>query len=186
MKLADGNKAYGNNLVPWDVQRATRTARAFQDLGVYWLEEPLPQYDIRGLVELNGKLEMPLTGAENAPTENEFYNLIRAGAYDILNCEVALHGVSVLRRVQNFGLPFNVSVVPHNGDGRLQTICQMHLVGSWDNAPLAEIINEPPIAGIDDRFSVFQDPPTLNQAGTFTLPQGSGLGVEINPELLAL
>ena len=184
MILCDGNKAYGN-LVPWDIRRATETARAFQSLGVYWLEEPLPQYSLRELAELNNKLEMPLAGGEGTVTENELYNLIQARAYDVLNCEVATHGVAAVRRVQDVGLPFGVTVVPHNGDGRLQTICQMHLVGSWANSPLAEIIHEPPLAGIDDQFSVFDAPPKLNKDGTFTLPQRPGLGVEIRPELLA-
>jgi D-galactarolactone cycloisomerase len=181
--LTDGNKAYGN-LATWDIKRATETALAFQALNVYWLEEPLPQYHLEQLAELNAKLEMPLAGGEAAANENEFYNMIKARAYDILNCEVAAQGVSVLRRVQNVGQAFGVSVVPHNGDGRFQTICQMHLVGSWANSPLAEVINEPPIAGIDDQFSVFDEPPVLREDGTFMLPQRPGLGVEIKRDLL--
>lgn len=183
MILSDGNKAYGN-LVPWDLRRATETALAFQALKVYWLEEPLPQYNLAELAALCARLDMPLAGGENAASEGEFYNMIKTQAYDILNCEVASQGVSVLRRVQNVGQAFGIRVVPHNGDGRFQTICQMHLVGSWANAPLAEIINEPPIGGIDDQFSVFDHPPTLNKDGTFTLPQRPGLGVEIKPDLL--
>ena len=39
--------------VRWDFRRAVETARELEKLNVYWLEEPLPRYDLDGLAELN-------------------------------------------------------------------------------------------------------------------------------------
>jgi hypothetical protein len=54
--MCDANQATNSFLSPsvqWDFRRAVETARAYQQLGVYWLEEPLPRYDYEQLAELN-------------------------------------------------------------------------------------------------------------------------------------
>lgn len=183
MILTDANKAYGN-LHMWDMRRANDTARAYQELGVFWLEEPLPQFHLDQLAELNSRFDLPIAGAEGTDNEFEFREQIRRRAYDYLNCEIARIGPSMALRIQTIAEPQGIAVVPHQGDGFLATICQHHLVGAWPNAPVAELIHEPPIADFVPRWSVFTNPPTLDPDGTMLLPQEPGLGVTINPELL--
>jgi D-galactarolactone cycloisomerase len=183
--LVDGNKAWGGNLHMWDFRRAADTARAYQDMGVYWLEEPLPQYAVEQIAELNRKIDMPLAGGENTSLFNDFLQLIDARAYDILNCEIQFTGPHMARRVQAIAAPRAISVAPHFGDGLLATICQHHLVASWDNAPIAELIHEPPVADFAAIWSIFEKPPVLEKDGTIRMPAEPGLGVSIKPDLLS-
>ena len=182
--LCDGNKAYGNNLYPWDFRRATETARAFQQLGVYWLEEPLPQFDIAQLAELNRALDMPLAGAEGSTNLHEFIEYIDAGAYDVLNPEVMTVGPSMAIEIHSLAEPRGIRVVPHEGFGGLGTVCQIHLVAAWANSPLAELINDPPIADYRNGFSIFEEPMVVGKDGFIDMPQGPGLGMTVKPELL--
>ena len=64
---ADANMAgvnFHSTGVVWDFRRALDTARAYQEMGVYWLEEPLSRYDYDGLAELNRQCHMHIAGAE--------------------------------------------------------------------------------------------------------------------------
>ena len=41
----------------WELTRAVETAKEYQRMKVYWLEEPLPRYDFDGLAELDRLIE---------------------------------------------------------------------------------------------------------------------------------
>jgi L-alanine-DL-glutamate epimerase-like enolase superfamily enzyme len=79
----------------------------------------------------------------------------------------------------------NRMCIPHVGDSRLGTICDLHLVASWPNAPYLEIFNDKPIGNYEYPFAIFENPLTLDKDGYFNLPQGPGLGITINKEFIA-
>ena len=66
--MVDANQAGKRPSDPppvWDVQRAIDTARALEDMGLYWLEEPLPRNDFAGLAKVRASLKrMYLAGGE--------------------------------------------------------------------------------------------------------------------------
>ena len=78
----------------------------------------------------------------------------------------------------------NKMCIPHVGDSRLGTICDLHLVASWPNAPYLEIFNDSPIGNYEYPFAMFENPPVLDKNGYFTLPDGPGLGMTIKKEFL--
>ena len=80
----------------------------------------------------------------------------------------------------------NKMCMPHVGDSRLGTICDLHLVASWPStvAPYMEIFNDHPIGDYTGPFSIFETPPTLTKDGYFDLPQGPGLGMKIREDLI--
>jgi len=74
--------------------------------------------------------------------------------------------------------------VPHNGGSNLGIIAHMHLVASWRHSPFLEILHDPPIGHYKHGFSVLQDYPTVDSDGFMAMPQGPGLGVEIDRDLI--
>jgi D-galactarolactone cycloisomerase len=187
--MCDGNKATLNYAsqrgVPWDFTRAVETAKEYQRMNVYWLEEPLPRYDFDGLAELNRLIEMKLAGGEGNRGIHEFRTLLEKGCFDIVQPEVMLEGPTHLRKIAVIAESMNKFCIPHVGDSRLGTICDLHLVASWPNAPYLEIFNDVPIGNYEYPFQVFENPPTLDKDGYFNLPQGPGLGMTIKKEFLA-
>jgi L-alanine-DL-glutamate epimerase-like enolase superfamily enzyme len=183
--LCDGNKAYAGNLYPWEFRRAAETARAYQQLGVYWLEEPLPQFQIKEIAELNRILDMPLAGAEGSTNLHEFVEYIDTGAYDVLNPEVMTLGPSMVLKIHTLAEARGVQIVPHEGGGELGTVCQIHLVAALQNSPIAEIINEPPIRDYRNAFGIFEQPLAVGKDGYIDMPQDAGLGMTVKPELLS-
>ena len=186
--MCDGNKApmnFTSKGVPWDFTRAYETAKEYQRLKVYWLEEPLPRYDIEGLAELNRLIEMKLAGGEGNHGLNEFRTYLERGCFDIVQPEVMKEGPTLLRKVAVLAESMNKMCIPHEGDSRLGTICDLHLVATWANAPYLEIFNDVPIGDYTNPFAIFENPPLLDKDGYFNLPQGPGLGVTIKKEFLA-
>jgi len=186
--MCDGNKATLNYAsekgVPWDFTRAVETAKEYQRMKVYWLEEPLPRYDFDGLAELNRLIEMKLAGGEGNRGIHEFRTLLEKGCFDIVQPEVMLEGPTHLRKIAVIAESMNKLCIPHVGDSRLGTICDLHLVASWPNAPYLEIFNDVPIGNYEYPFQIFENPPTLDKDGYFNLPQGPGLGMTIKKEFL--
>jgi D-galactarolactone cycloisomerase len=186
--MCDGNKATLNYAakkgVPWDFTRAYETAREYQRMNVYWLEEPFERYDFDHLAELNRLIEMKLAGGEGNRGIHEFRTLLEKGCFDIVQPEVMLEGPTHLRKIAVIAESMNKLCIPHVGDSRLGTVCDLHLVASWPNAPFLEIFNDVPVGNYEHPFAIFENPLTLDKDGFFNLPQGPGLGMTIKKEFL--
>jgi len=186
----DANKAgfnagnQGTRGVPWSFKRALDTAKEFERLDVFWLEEPLPRYDFDHLAELNRLTSVNLAGGEEQnPGVQEFRWLLEKGCYDIIQPEINEQGPAILQKVAVLAESMEKQIVPHLGDSRLSTVCDMHLVATWPNAPLLEVGNEIPEGAYEHSYAVFENPITLTKDGYFELPQRPGLGVAIRKDL---
>lgn len=187
--MVDANQAQSSgNWQPgvlWDFRRAVETARELQRLNCYWLEEPLPRFYFHQLVELRQRVELPIAGGENNRGIHEFVQMLQQGVYDILQPEsMVLDGVTALRKVGALAEAFGKRVVPHHGGGNIGVVAHLHLVASWPHAPYLELLHDPPIGDYRHRFSIMENPPTVDKDGYVSVPQGPGLGVEINRDLV--
>jgi D-galactarolactone cycloisomerase len=186
--MCDGNKATLNlgsmQGVAWDFPRALQTALEYQRLGVYWLEEPLPRYDYEGLARLKSLISMHLAGGEGNRGINEFKDLLDRNCFDIVQPEVMSQGPTHLRKIAVLAEAQGKMCEPHEGDSRLGTVCDLHLIASWSNAPYLEIFNDQPIGDYTNPFAMFENPILLDKDGYFNLPQGPGLGMKIRQDLI--
>jgi L-alanine-DL-glutamate epimerase-like enolase superfamily enzyme len=185
--MVDANQATNGPLTPtvtWDFRRAAETARAYQQLSVYWLEEPLPRYDFDHLAELNRLIEMPLAGGEGNRGLHEFRWLLEKGCFDIIQPEVLLEGPLELRKIAVLAESMNKLICPHGADGGVGTVCNIHLIASWPNSPYLEITHDLPMREYSNGMAIFEEPPVVDKSGYFNLPQKPGLGVSINKDLI--
>lgn len=187
--LTDANQAQSSgNWQPgvlWDFRRALDTARELERLGVYCLEEPLPRYEFAQLAELNRSVGIAIAGGENNRGLHEFRQMCEQGVYDILQPEpLVAEGVTGLRKIGVLAELFGKRIMPHHGGGQLGTIATLHLVASWPHAPYWELLHDPPIGAFDHRFRVFKSPPRPAKDGFIDVPQGHGLGVEIDEGMI--
>jgi L-alanine-DL-glutamate epimerase-like enolase superfamily enzyme len=172
--------------VRWDLRRALETARELQKLNCRWLEEPLPRYHFDQLAELNRQVEIPIAGGENNAGVHEFLWILRQGVFDIVQPEcMVLGGVTDVRKIGALAESFAAQIVPHHGGGDLGTVAHLHLVASWSNAPWLELLNDPPVGSYRHKFAIMRNPPLVDESGTIGVPQLPGLGVEIDPSLIA-
>ena len=187
--MVDANQAQSaGNWQPgvlWDFRRALETARQLEAMGVYWLEEPLPRYDFARLAELNRQVAIPLAGGENNRGLHEFRQMCEQGVYDFLQPEpLVSEGLTGLRKIGAMAEAFGLRIVPHHGGGDLGTIATLHLVASWSHSPYWELLHDPPVGSYENRFAIFRNPPHVGRDGLFDVPQGPGLGVELDESIV--
>ena len=187
--MVDANQAQSaGNWQPgvlWDYRRALETARELEKLGVYWLEEPLGRYEFGTLAELNRQVAIPLAGGENNRGMQEFRQMCEQGVYDVLQPEpLVMEGITGLRKIGALAEMFSKRIVPHHGGGNIGTMATLHLTASWAHAPYWEVLHDPPVGSFAPKFAVFKDPPRPGKDGMMAMPQGPGLGVEIDPGLI--
>jgi L-alanine-DL-glutamate epimerase-like enolase superfamily enzyme len=188
--MVDANQAQSSGDwqpgVRWDFRRAVESARELEELGVYWLEEPLPRYAYAQIAELCDSTDIMIAGGENNRGVNEFVEMVEQGVYDLFQPEsMVLDGLTPLRKVGTLAELFGKKIVPHHGGGNLGVIAHLHLVASWPHAPYLELLHDPPVGDYRHRFSIMADPPTIDRDGYIPVPQGPGLGVDINRDLIA-
>jgi L-alanine-DL-glutamate epimerase-like enolase superfamily enzyme len=188
--MVDANQAQSSGDwqpgVQWDFNRAVLTARELERLRCAWLEEPLSRYSFDLLARLSDLVDLPIAGGENNCGLHEFKWMLELGAYDILqpDCLVS-DGITGVRKIAALAQTFNRVIVPHHGGGAIGTIAHLHLVASLPHAPYLELLHDPPIGSYRHRFAVFKNPPVVDRTGCMSVPQAPGLGVEIDPDLVA-
>jgi D-galactarolactone cycloisomerase len=197
--MCDANQAgnypdgYGGGPVRWDFQRAMDTAREYQRLGVFWLEEPLPRWDFEQLAKLNKNLTMMTAGGEGSRGLHEWRWMLEQEVFDIMQFEVTIIGPVIARQIAALAQARDKFCVGHVSQG-LGTICSGHLAASWPNAPSLsstwpdgptwEIFYEPPVADIFQEWSIYENPPIIDKDGYIKLPDAPGLGVTIKADLI--
>jgi L-alanine-DL-glutamate epimerase-like enolase superfamily enzyme len=171
--------------VVWDFERALATARELERLNCIWLEEPRRRYAFDELAELSGRVGIAIAGGENNRGVHEYRWMLEQKVYSILQPDVmAADGVTGFREIASLAQAHNKTLVPHHGGGNLGTIAQLHAIASWPHAPWIELLHDPPVAAYTNGFAIMQNPPLVDKEGYLNLPQGPGLGVEINKDLI--
>jgi L-alanine-DL-glutamate epimerase-like enolase superfamily enzyme len=75
--MLDANQVFDRN-------EALRRGRFYQEMGVYWYEEPLPPHDMEGYAELARALDIRMATGENLYTKQQFRELVERRGADIV------------------------------------------------------------------------------------------------------
>jgi L-alanine-DL-glutamate epimerase-like enolase superfamily enzyme len=75
--MLDANQVFDRN-------EALRRGRLYQQMGVYWYEEPLPPHDYEGFAVLAQELDVRIASGENLYTKYQFAELINRRGADIV------------------------------------------------------------------------------------------------------
>lgn len=183
--LCDANQAQSPGAwqpgVRWDFARALDTARELQQLGVGWLEEPLPRHAWSELRRLREAVDLPIAGGENLRLA-EYEPMLAAGPYDVVQPDaMVVDGLTGLRRAFALARRHGARIAPHHGGRGLGTIAHLHAVAAAPDVPYVEVLHDPPIGDFAHGFAPFLGAPRLDADGCLTLPTEPGLGVAIDP-----
>ena len=93
---------------------AIRRARAFEEVNLFWLEEPLPADDIAGHERLARSTSIPIAVGESMYSPMQFREYLERGAASIVQVDVArVGGITPWLKVAHLAETFNVAVCPH-------------------------------------------------------------------------
>ncbi|MGC9348600.1 MAG: mandelate racemase/muconate lactonizing enzyme family protein [Anaerolineae bacterium] len=183
------NASQGYNF--WSRQTALKMARELEALDVYLLEEPLPRTDIEGLADIAASVDMFIAGGEHTPTLYDWREHVIAGAYDILQPDLVMGGnigITGVRKVADLAEAFGRLVIPHvllaQGNFPLCLAPSLHAMAAVENCPMVEFPYDPPILTAETTQAFVKEPFDIDEDGCVPLPEGPGLGVEIDEEKL--
>ncbi|MCE4026256.1 mandelate racemase/muconate lactonizing enzyme family protein [Microbacterium sp. Au-Mic1] len=93
---------------------AIRRARLFDDLDIFWFEEPLPAEDVAGHERLTKATSIPVAVGESMYSVGHFRDFLQRGAASIVQVDVArIGGITPWLKVAHLAESFNVKVAPH-------------------------------------------------------------------------
>jgi L-alanine-DL-glutamate epimerase-like enolase superfamily enzyme len=163
----------------WARSFALQRAQSLERFELFWLEEPLPPFDLPGYAHLAESLVTPI-----AVGEHEIFNrwdardFIMAKAADIVQPDLR-QGISECLRIANVASAWEIPCIPHFFGPAIRFASMLQFLGSIDNYLMCEY----PIAFDPIRFEL-TDPPMLAEGGKVTIPNGPGLGVTLNEATL--
>lgn len=170
----------------WTYERAVQTARELQQLGVYWLEEPLDRYNFKDLRRLCDAADILIAGGENNRGFHEFRAMVEGDVYDILQPEcLVTETMSGLRKIAALAEMHHKLVAPHHGGGGVGIAAHLHLACAIPNSTYFELLHEPPGMTADDFQWYLQEPVRVDADGNVHAPTGPGLGVDPDPDKIA-
>lgn len=106
-----------DSFMAWDAEYTLRFAEAAADLDLFWIEDPLPPYDMEGLHYLKAELgdSTRLALGNFCFTRWDCAELIREGLVDILQPDVAwAGGITECLRILDMAKAADVPVILHN------------------------------------------------------------------------
>jgi len=155
-------------------EQALPIALELDRLGFAWFEEPIDRNNIAGNARLCAAAELPITGGEAFSCLDEFRPYIEAKAYDVLQPDAGLSGITETLRIADRAAQFGLPVYPHSWHNGLMCMAHSHLVTAHPNIKIVELCqHQGPL-----QWGIVKERPQVED-GHLILPDSPGLGVEL-------
>jgi len=165
----------------WSIPTAVKWIRALQKYNIQYVEQPVPDYDLDGMAAVRRAVDVPIASDESCTSVERVLEMIKRDSCDV----------------------FVVYVSEAGGLSRARTIASIAdacgkwcVMGTWAETGVATIAGAHVIASTtnyafcNDSHYMLQSDDILTKPleivnGSIALPQGPGLGVELDPVKLS-
>ncbi len=169
-----------------DLAAVRRIAVELHDLGVLWLEEPLPAADLAGMRALREQTGIRVAGGEMARTPAELLGALSSGALDVVQPDSVLAiGLLRARTVGEVALLGNHWFTPHAWTDGLGLLASLHLAAGVGGGPYLEFPYDPPGWTPQRRDFFLSEPLMIDAGGCLAVPLAPGLGASIDEDAVA-
>ena len=146
-----------------------------------WVEEPVPPDNIAALAKASDKINLPVATGERLHNKYEYRELINLQAADILQPDITQTGGFLeTKKIAAMGDMCYMTVAPHNVGGPVSTAIALHFAACTTNFKIQEHFNDFSEAWVKEAATGC--PEVID--GYFSLPNGPGLGMELNEDLI--
>lgn len=164
----------------WDsVDQAVGFCRAVQGMNVRWVEEPVwPPEDFAAIAAVRRAGGTGIAAGECLGSPESIGTMLAAGAVDVVQPSVTkLGGLSAMLAVRDLAARHGAALVPHCPYFGPGLLASLHVLACAE-------VEEP----LEYYFADLAQPPypaLIPREGFVAVPQGPGLGLEIDPAVLA-
>jgi L-alanine-DL-glutamate epimerase-like enolase superfamily enzyme len=179
--MVDANQGWrmpGDTTPSWGLDTAIEFARKLEQVGIYWLEEPLPTELVEDYAALATACDIRIAAGEMVRTEAQARDLVLRGGVDVIQPDVVLSGgIGTAKRISRLADMEHRTWTPHTWSNGYGLLANLHAALAWSNCPYLEVPFDPPSWSAERRDWLI--PATLEIAadGTIAPPPGPGLGV---------
>ncbi|MFP4367875.1 MAG: enolase C-terminal domain-like protein, partial [Bacteroidales bacterium] len=166
----------------YTASRAIQIGKELQNMGMKYFESPCPLENHKDTAAVVEELDIPVLAGEKCYTRWQFRDLILQGNPDVIQPDlIKSGGITEVKKIAALGQTFFKTMAPHNTKPTLGTAAALHLLASVSNfGPFIEFIETElyePVLSVFDNQVEFRD-------GKLILPEGNGLGLNINENKL--
>jgi galactonate dehydratase len=161
---------------------ALAISRELEPFRPSWIEEPVPPENLRALARVTARSNVPVATGERIHTRSEFRELFELQAADVVQPDPTMcGGIAETRKIAAWAETYSVLVAPHNVGGPVSTAAALHVAACTPNFKIQEHFNDFAEAYVKE---VAPGNPEVD-GGSFALPDGPGLGVELDEDVVA-
>lgn len=165
----------------YDIRFAAYIIKKLEEYDIYWMEEPLPSDNLKGLRELAGRVETRIACGEQYGSRYEYEQLIDEAGPDVVQFDVSrCGGITEAKKIVFITEMKNRLFCPHAWTSDILTSASLHINASSRHPIFQEFCtNDSPISR-----ELCMNPITLDRDGYIKVPEGPGLGVELNEDII--
>lgn len=165
----------------YTLDESIRLARRLEDQNTALFEAPINPEDLEAHVQLAAAVAVPIAIGETERTRYQFKPWLAQRGADVLQPDVGRTGLSELIKIARMAEAFNIPIAPHQSVGLGVCIAaSIHAAAAIPNLFMLEY--QPPVFELANTLLV---DPLVCRAGQFYLPEGVGLGIQMDERKLA-
>lgn len=163
----------------WDAKTAISRIKLLEPFRLLWMEEPLHPDDLRGYRRVSEAVDLPIAAGEEECTRDGFRRLMDEGRIDVVQIDVTRVGLTQAMLIAGDAEQRGLPVANHTFTTDLNAAASLHFLAAVPNALICEYCVEP------SELSRHLVQPSIEMVdGKAQIPQGPGLGVEPDPEVM--
>jgi L-alanine-DL-glutamate epimerase-like enolase superfamily enzyme len=182
--MVDANQGWrmpGDRTPRWDLATAAACARELEQLGVYWLEEPLPTDDPDAYAALRDSTGIRIAAGEMVRRVGEACDLVVRGLVDVVQADVLfVGGFEGCRRIAQLAESHGRAWSPHTWSNGVGLVANLQGALGCSTAHWIEVPYDPPAWAPERRDWLLDTPLVIAADGTIGTPPGPGLGIELD------
>ncbi len=163
----------------WDVTTAIQTLKAIEQYDIEFCEEPVANWDNKGLKRVRDNSLIPIMADESLFDHHDAFHLADMGACDFFNIKLAKSGIHSALKINAIGEGAGIKcMVGCMDETRLALSAAAHLVSARPNIVFADL---------DSNLCLSEDPVSggmISKGGKITLPDTPGHGADIPQDVL--
>jgi D-galactarolactone cycloisomerase len=181
--MIDANHAY-------DAVAAIGLGRLIEEHDIGWFEEPVPPEDAAGYRAVKAAISIPIAGGECEFTRFGFRDLLVARALDIVQPDTcAAGGLSECKKIADMAEAFGVRYNPHVWGTGIAIAASLQLLAVLPAHTPPSLAPLEPMLEFDRTEHPIRQAllvtPIEHAGGIVSVPDGPGLGIEIDRDALA-
>lgn len=162
----------------FDIATSIKIANALKPFNPMFFEEPTPPDSLDALAAVRAKSPVPVAAGERIYSTTQFKEFLEKGCADFAQPDVShCGGISAIKKMAAMAENYYVALAPHNPSGPVANAAALHLAASIPGFRILEIC----LTDVNWRSELTNER-VVYENGHIKIPEGVGLGLELNEE----